>query len=204
MWCQKLRRTFVFCALVRRAMDTRVAPSIVWFPTSCAKEVTSPITMELVASPFMELNLPMRTLSWNTLALEFCPWPMLDPTPMVLNSSYALSRPRGALFIYYYYFSSSSSSSGCWVVIYSVWNALGTKFEFENDECSWNGIGYEQWIGLMASMSCLAPSPREWKLWRLSNNMVAETEGPQKRFWLLTVVNFLECICETCVVTWLM
>merc|ERR1712002_454745 len=69
---------------------TKEARSTVSSQTSCVKVAISHEVMVLVANPSMVRNLTTRTSPSNTLAQEFCPWPMLAKTPMALNSSCAL------------------------------------------------------------------------------------------------------------------
>merc|ERR1712243_291852 len=92
MGLQRPLRTSVLFAPERRDSDSRDPPSIVSSPTSCVKEVTSPLETELVENPSMETNLRMRTSPWSTLDLVSSPWPTLDPTPT--DPSFSSAQPR--------------------------------------------------------------------------------------------------------------
>lgn len=95
MLSQEPQKTSEHCAPGRRDTDSRTVPSTELFPTSCAKEETSPDTTELEESQSMVKNLLMKTSSSSTLDQEFWVWPTLDQTPTDLNSSYAPLRPNG-------------------------------------------------------------------------------------------------------------
>merc|ERR1712243_526430 len=95
MGLQRPLRTSVLFAPERRDSDSRDPPSIVSSPTSCVKEVTSPLETELVENPSMETNLRTRTSPRSTLDLESSPWPTLDPTPTDPSFSSAQLRLSG-------------------------------------------------------------------------------------------------------------
>lgn len=58
---------------------------------------TSQTQTELVVSPSTEPSSLMRTSNTSTPDPEFCPWPMLDPTPTEANSSFVPSRLSGLM-----------------------------------------------------------------------------------------------------------
>merc|ERR1711957_122596 len=88
-------KTSVRCAPENKDTDMPNRVSTESFPVSCAKEVTSPTTMEPVESQSMAPVSMMRTLTCLMLEEVSFRWPTQAPTLTDRSSSSALPIPHG-------------------------------------------------------------------------------------------------------------